>query len=198
MKRFKVIKKIIVLVILFFVLSIFSNLVVQAQGIGNSNNINNLNNISLKGSGINIQELDIPFFTSFIDFNTNNASIWTWLIFAGGLFTVGLVIFWISLLVRAGFKAMQSGGNAEGLTELSKSIRSIFIGITLTIMVPIILSVTGTALGIGNVFQWPKMFTKCNVTSGTVKYEYYFQAYLAAGSKHIDPKTYADSQCQAN
>ena len=70
---------------------------------------------NLKDNKINLETIRIPFFKNFINFNTDNANIWTWAAFIGSLATVGLVIFWIYLIIRAGLKALQSQGTPEGL-----------------------------------------------------------------------------------
>jgi hypothetical protein len=149
---------------------LFSGFSVYAQ----QNSSVNLRNVSdLNKNKIELEKISIPFFKNFINFNTDNANLWTWAAFIGSLATVGLVIFWVYLILRAGVKALQSQGTPEGLEEAFKKIKSVFIGAALSFFFPVILSLAGIFLGIGSIFQWPKMFSNCNGT-----YQYYFQAYL--------------------
>lgn len=124
---------------------------------------------------VGLEELRIPIFNNFIDFNTNNASIFSWISFAGALATVGLVIFWIFLLIRAGVKGMQSQGNQEGIAESFKQVQSILLGAGISLAFPIVLSLIGLLLGIGTIFSWPKMFQFCTESSG---FQFYYQALL--------------------
>ncbi|CAG1022496.1 hypothetical protein DOJK_01711 [Patescibacteria group bacterium] len=120
-------------------------------------------------------EIRIPIFASFIDFDTNNASILSWLSFVGALATIGLVVFWVFLLVKAGVKGLQSQGNAENLAVAFKQVQSVLLGAAITLFFPVVLSVVGLLLGVGTIFSWPKMFQFC---SDTTNYEFYYQALL--------------------
>ncbi len=157
-------------------------------------NLNDVTNKNLGDNKVNILPISIPFFKNFINFNTNNANLLSWAAFIGALATVGLVIFWIYLIIKAGVKALQSQGNPEGLEEAFKRVRSVLIGASISLFFPAILSLVGVFLGIGTIFQWPKMFEDCN--SGD--HQYYFQAYLAAPKEKpdADPEVYADSICK--
>ena len=153
----------------------------------------------LRTSNLNVDEkfgleaINIPLFGNFIKFDTTNASIFSWLAFAGALVSIGFVIFWIFLLVRAGLKAVRSLGNAEELGEAYKKVQSVFLGAIITMMFPLVLSIIGAILGIGSIFSWPKMFEFCNYTSGDAKYTYYFQAYLSVDEKATPG--FADANC---
>ncbi len=133
--------------------------------------------LSVKADSVDIpdnfklQPIIIPLFTSA---NTVNFSIFSWLAFAGGLATVGLVIFWVFLIIKAAIGALQSEGKPEGLAEAGNKVKSVFIGMLITFLFPAVLSVAGAFLGIGNIFQWPKMLSVCNSS----QYNYYFQAFL--------------------
>mgnify|MGYP001420677732 len=125
---------------------------------------------------VGIEEIRVPIFASFIDFNTENASIFSWVSFIGALATVGLVIFWIFLLVKAGVKGLQSQGNAEALGGAFKQVQSVLLGAIITLFFPFVLSVIGVFFGIGTIFSWPKMFQFCAESSGV---QFYYQALLS-------------------
>lgn len=139
---------------------------------------------------IGLQEIRVPIFSSFIDFNTENASIFSWLSFIGALATIGLVVFWIFLLVKAGVKGIQSQGNPEALGEAFKQVQSVLIGAIISLIFPFVLSVIGLFFGIGTIFSWPKMFQFCEESSGV---QFYYQALLdesAGGDKDV-----AEARC---
>lgn len=153
---------------------------------------------------VGLREIRVPIFSSFIDFNTENASVLTWITFLGGIFTVGLVVFWIYLIIKAGVKGMQSQGNAEKLSEAFKQVQSVLIGAALTLIFPLFLSLIGLFLGIGTIFSWPKMFQFCDQSAlssynqsqqslteqfnseqvaKSINYQYYFQALLGENNQ---------------
>lgn len=136
--------------------------------------------------GINLETIRIPLFLPFDADFAESATVFSWLSFIGILATVALVIFWIFLILRTAVKAMQSRGESDGLQDVSKRFQSIFIGVFLTFLVPVILSVIGVLIGIGTIFAWPKMFTECR---NKVNYQYYYQAYLELG------ESAAEGQC---
>lgn len=126
-------------------------------------------------NNVGLQEIRIPIFASFIDFNTENASIFSWASFIGSLATIGLVVFWIFLLVRAGVKGLQSQGNAEALGAAFKQVQTVLVSAAITLIFPLLLSIIGVFLGIGTIFSWPKMFQFCSESSG---FQFYYQALL--------------------
>jgi Trk-type K+ transport system membrane component len=146
-------------------------------------------------SNIGLEEIRVPIFASFIDFNTQNASIFSWLSFLGALATIGLVVFWIFLLIKAGVKGMQSQGNPENVAEAFKQVQSVLIGAIVTLFFPFVLSVIGVFLGIGTIFSWPKMFQFCNETT---EYQFYYQALLARDQGSTEQRTpdQAEAACQ--
>lgn len=139
---------------------------------------------------IGLQEIRIPIFASFIDFDTNNASILSWASFIGALATVGLVVFWVFLLVRAGVKGLQSQGDATNLGDAYKSVQAVLIGAAVTMIFPLFLSIVGLLLGIGTIFSWPKMFQFCD---DSTNYEFYYQALLDA--KNDSDHSKAEAAC---
>ena len=141
-------------------------------------------------SNIGIEEIRVPIFASFVDFNTENASIFFFVSFVGALATIGLVIFWIFLLVKAGVKGLQSQGNAEALGGAFKQVQSVLLGAIITLFFPFILSVIGVFFGIGTIFSWPKMFQFCAESSGV---QFYYQALLADDVK--GDRAAAEAKC---
>lgn len=147
-------------------------------------------NVDVDVPEVSIKPITIPLFGAPIDLG--NFSIFSWLVFLGGLVISLLVIYWIFLFVRTGLKAIQSNGKPEVLAEVGKSAQSILVGIAITFLIPIVLSLVGYVLGIGNVFAWPKMFSLCGTipsqNSSQITKTFYFQYYLE------NPET-AESQC---
>jgi hypothetical protein len=172
----------------FLLLSIITfPLVVNAQDTRSGGNaaVNSANSGDFSVSqDVGLREIRVPIFSSFIDFNTENASVLTWITFLGGILTVGLVVFWIYLIVKAGVKGMQSQGNAEKLSEAFQQLQSVLVGAALTLVFPLFLSLIGLFLGIGTIFSWPKMFQFCTGSSANgTEYEFYFQALLDSNNK---------------
>ena len=135
-----------------------------------------------------LEPIKIPLFNVG---NTVNFSIFSWLAFAGSLATVGLVIFWIYLMIRAGIKGLQSEGKPEGIAEAANQVKSVLIGMFITFLFPAILSLAGTFVGVGNIFQWPKMFSYCNGSAAvgqSTQDTYYFQVFLREGAASADSK----------
>lgn len=183
-------KKIFFLTILLAAFSIF-NLSVDAQDRGGGNPGAGIDSELNIDNEIGLREIRIPIFTSFIDFNTENASIFSWLAFVGSLATIGLVVFWVFLLVKAGVKGMQSQGNSENLGLAFKQVQSVLIGAAISLLFPLVLSIIGLVLGIGTIFSWPKMFQLCDDSTG---YQFYFQA-LLDGQKGDGTTAGADNAC---
>lgn len=122
-------------------------------------------------------------------------TVLSWLSFLGLLLTLGFILFWIFLILRAVSGLYQNADTPEGLTDAFTKLRSLFIGLILTFVFPIGMSILGSVLGIGMFWTWPAAFRECNdeenftnlqtnniddITrlSGRTDYSYYFQAIL--------------------
>lgn len=160
------------------------------------------NNIDIGLPEVQISPITIPLFGAPIDLG--NFSIYSWAVFLGGIIFALIIAYWIFLFVRTGIEAMQSNGKPEALAEVGKKARSILISAALTFLVPLILSIIGVIMGIGNVLAWPKMFSLCSTTTvidptfhttevsnSFGQKSFYFQYYIE------DPNT-ADSKCFIN
>ena len=143
-----------------------------------------------------VEPIYIPIFTSVIGFNTSTASVFSWIAFVGALATIGLVIFWIYLLVRAGIQGIQSQGSEEGLAEAYKKVRAVLVGAALTLAFPLLLSVVGVFFGVGTIFNWPRAFQLCDVN--TDKYDWYFQALFDKEANPESSPERADQLCIAS
>jgi hypothetical protein len=185
--KFKIqnLKKIL---LIFFLLTVLNLNIVQAQTL-------DLRDIGETGTGedlFQLKPIEIVLFPSpaFI----TNASLFSWLAYAGNLVVIGLFIFWIFKIIQAGIGALRSNGDQKQLEDSYKKVKANFIGIFITFLFPIILSAIGIVLGVGNIFQWPQMFSFCEVNTnldGTeYQFNFYFQAYLRTGDKAI-----ADAIC---
>lgn len=119
-------------------------------------------------------------------------SIFSWIFFIGALASIGAVIFWIYRIIKAAVKALRSEGKSEDLGEAWKEVQGVIISAAMTLAFPVILSLVGAILGIGTIFEWPRMFRECDEGAAS---DYYFQAFLAVPEGNTDPIGYADGQC---
>jgi hypothetical protein len=139
--------------------------------------------------GNKLDTIRIPTFLNFSSFVGSSATIFSFLAFFGTLATIGIAIFWIYKIIRLGIEGIQSEGKQEKIQELIKKLQRIFLGIFMSFLFPVILSIIGIFAGIGNIFQWPKMFQSCNSPT----YQYYFQAFLA--QEGVNSTDLADREC---
>ncbi len=160
-------KKIFVVTLLVFILSISLNWVVLAE--------EEVGNIGKLDKNIGLEEIRIPVFNQITLPNNEYSTALSWASFIGGLFSIGLVIFWIYLLLRASFKMLQSEGNSDGVEDSYAKLKSTFIGAALAIAFPIALSIVGGILGLGPLWSWPAAFRNC---PGVGAGRYYFQEVL--------------------
>lgn len=123
---------------------------------------------------IGLQEVRLTFFPQ-PDFAVGEFSILSWLSFIGGIATVGLIAYWIFLILAASFSALQSSGEAEGLAESYNKLKSTFIGAGLAFLFPLALTLVGVIMGLGPFWTWPKAFQRCESS----QYTFYYQALLA-------------------
>lgn len=131
----------------------------------------------------------IPTFIDFSSIAGSSATVFSLLSFVGVMATIGIVIFWIYKILRLGVEGLQSEGKSEKIQELTKRLRYVLTGAFMSFLFPVILSIIGIFVGIGTIFEWPRMFRSCEVGG----YHYYFQAYLAQnGSTAIND---ADNIC---
>ncbi|MEO0075445.1 MAG: hypothetical protein ABIK31_04970 [candidate division WOR-3 bacterium] len=145
--------------------------------------------INLPNIGNNLESIEIRTFQTPIDIS--NFSIFSWLSFFAIIIIAVLVVYWIYLFVRLGIEAIQSEGDKDKLTEVSKKARSILISVVIFFLFPLVLSFIGTVLGVGNIFQWPKMFSVCEeTTDGPI---FYYQVFLGEGESNFER---ADSLCK--
>ena len=142
---------------------------------------------------IKLDPIIIPFFPVFGSIDPSSATVLTWITFIVGVLIVLVIIFWIARILFAGLEAIRSAGDAEKLQEAFKKIQSNLVGIGITFLVPIVLSVIGFVLGIGTIFNWPKMFSACD----DAQYDYYFRAYFNAPPGQ-DPVDFANGVCGVN
>jgi hypothetical protein len=78
-------------------------------------------------SKIDLQPIYIPFFPALGQFNAKYATVFSWVTFIGSLITVGFIIFWIALVIRAVFEILRNEAKPEALEEGFKKIKSIII-----------------------------------------------------------------------
>lgn len=141
---------------------------------------------------VGIGVITIPFFPVFDKINSKYATIFTWITFIADILIVLVIVFWIVRILLAGIEAIKSEGDQTKIQEAFAKLQSNLVGIGMTFLVPIVLTAIGFLLGIGSIFNWPKMFSGCEASS---KHEYYFQAFLNPENGQ-DPTAYAMSECQ--
>ncbi len=136
-----------------------------------------------------IKPIEIPIFPIVVEgFDPKYSTILSWLSFAGVILTIIVLAIFIVRIVFLSYKMIVQGSEKEEVVgDVFKKFRLNFVGLIITFLTPIILSLIGGFLGIGNIFRWPKMFSSC---SGS-EYEFYFEAYLREG-------TDADNLCFTN
>lgn len=159
-------KRIFILVLSFFLIT-SSNVFAGGLNLDTQTNDN-----------INLDPIIIPLFSSnALDF-VENASILSWLSFAGALFTVLILVFWIVRILIAGVQAVRSEGDTTKLQDSYTKLKSNFIGMGVTFLVPLVLSLVGAFFGIGTIFNWPESFQFCDENS---QYRFYFEAFAKEG-----------------
>jgi len=141
-------------------------------------------------SAVGLDPIVIQFFPVFGTINSKYFTVLSWITFIASILVVLVIIFWVVRILLAGLEAIRSEGDSEKLQEAFKKIQSNLVGIGITFIIPIILTVIGFILGIGTIFNWPKMFSGCPDT----EYEYYFRAYFNAPAGE-DPTEFASRTC---
>ena len=127
-----------------------------------------------------LQEIQLPlFYSTSLDF-VQNASVISWLAFAGSIFTIAILAFWVFRILVAGIAALRSEGDATKLQDSYSKIKSNFTGMFITFLIPLILSLVGSFFGIGTILQWPKSFQLCSESS---IHRFYFEAFLKNGTE---------------
>lgn len=134
---------------------------------------------------IGLKEINFSFFPIFRSFDARYATVLSWASFIGTLLTIGIVIFWIFLIVKTSIQVILAEGVPEKIAEGTKKIKSVFIGMAITFVFPAILILVGLIVGLGgNVFEWPKLLSSCEqitqIKGERVGFTYYFQALLRA------------------
>ncbi|RMD77223.1 hypothetical protein D6810_01540 [Candidatus Dojkabacteria bacterium] len=112
-------------------------------------------------------------------FDPSYATILSWLSFVGGVLSVFVLVIFLFRFVTLSAQMITKGDSEENVKNVIKKVRYNFLGLIFSILVPFILSLVGALLGVGNIFEWPKMFSSCE-SSGD--YEFYFQAALREGA----------------
>jgi hypothetical protein len=145
---------------------------------------------------IGLEPITISFFNQ-IDLGPDQYyTIFSWVSFVATMFTIGLVIFWIYLVLRAAFGALKSEGDSEQLAESFAKVKSAFIGASMALLFPILLSVFGFIFGLGPLWSWPSGLRSCpNVEESA----FYFQEVLRQADTGVqDPVDAAERSCGIN
>lgn len=145
---------------------------------------------------INIEPITIPVFGDLALGIDPHATLFSWLSFGANLIVVALVVFWIFLILRAGFEAIKSEGDSEKISEASKKVKSAVIGVAMTLIFPAILSVIGALMGLGPLWAWPAALRDCPNLKDSGGSQFYFQEVLVqADNGEANPRAAADSAC---
>ncbi len=121
-----------------------------------------------------LEDIVIPVFIDFGPLQPGSATVFSFLSAIGIFATIAIVIFWIYRILIIGIEAFKSEGKPEALQAVFKKLQNILLGVFLSLLFPVILSIIGIFAGIGTVFEWPRMFRSCDYPD----YDYYYQAYL--------------------
>lgn len=125
--------------------------------------------------GYGLEPIKIPYF---LDISTIRN--WTPISYIATLLSVGfvlLVALWVFRIVRATVIIINSRGEGKDIEAASKKVLNIFAGIALLFLFFVGLSLLGGFLGVGDLFNWPRAFSRCN--NG----DFHFQVALKAGGE---------------
>lgn len=122
---------------------------------------------------VGLQAINIPFFPQLSLEDTAAFSILSWLSFVGGIFSIGILIFWVFTIVKAGARALRAQDNEEELQQAFNETKATFVGASIALLFPVLLSIIGAIIGIGGVWNWPQAFRTCN----NPNYGFYYQAF---------------------
>lgn len=124
------------------------------------------------GSQIGLQPIKLPFFLN--PSQISAATPFTYITLALNLVYVGIMLMWVFYIVRSAVQIMQSQGDSKVMETATKKIQNVFAGAASLFLFFAVLSLVGAFFGIGNFFEWPKSFSKCQ--NG----EYYFEVVLSS------------------
>ncbi len=146
-------------------------------------------NIDL-GSGLGgLDTITIPYFPQ-LSIDSRYQTTFSWISYILVWILVGIIVFWIYKILRAGIKAMGAGDNQEQLQAAFNEVKSVLKALAISFIFPIFLSVLGVLLGYGFVWDWPLAFRSCE---GSGEFEYYYQAFA-----QLETKEEADAVCGIN
>jgi len=141
---------------------------------------------------IGLQTISIPYFDQIAIPGDEYSTTLSWLSFIGSVASIAIVAFWIVLVLRAAFSALQAEGEPEQMAESFKKLRSVFIGAAIAIAFPIGLSLIGFFFGLGPLWTWPAAFRDCPNSTN----RYYYQEVLdQERSGAADAVTAANQAC---
>ena len=143
-------KKILILIILSLNTFIFK-LLISAQSDSNLD----------LDTNIGLEKINIPFFSQPLLAGNRYYTFLSWASFLGTIISFAIVAYWIFLILRAAFEALQSGSDSEKLEASFGRVRSAFIGATIALLFPIILTIIGFIFGLGPLWSWPSAFREC-------------------------------------
>lgn len=97
-------------------------------------------------------------------------------LFSGGLlsglsilvsiFFAILIVIWIALSIYAGINIVRGYADQQLKEKGIQTIRNIWLGITSLVVFIAIISIAGSFIGFGNVFQWSDNLAQCNSAPG--------------------------------
>lgn len=105
-----------------------------------------------------LQAIELPTFLSLDE--VANFSIFSYIALAISLIFVGVSIFWIALVIRAGVTVIQSQG-ADGVQEGYKQLGSVFWSVGFLFGFFVVLILVASFFGLGNFLAWPKYLSIC-------------------------------------
>lgn len=111
------------------------------------------------GLNINLSSIRIPLFISLE--HIQNFSIFSYISLAANVFFLALFLYWVYLVVQAGLSYIRSEGSSDMIGESTKKFGNVVWSIAFLVGFFVILSLVSAFIGVGNVWDWPKSFSKC-------------------------------------
>lgn len=97
---------------------------------------------------------------SFLD--PTNFSLISWVTLGMNIFILGLLVYWVILIIGAVIKMIGSLGNAEKIAEAGSQIGAVLKSIAALFIFLLIMILVGNFFGIGNIWDWPNSFRQCS------------------------------------
>ncbi|HEC65757.1 MAG TPA: hypothetical protein ENI23_10705 [bacterium] len=79
-----------------------------------------------------------------------------------------LIVVWLVVIGIGAFQIISSQGDEQKIQSGYKNVKNVFVGITIGMLFFIALSLVGTFLGFGNVYQWADKLAICELGESSI------------------------------